>query len=174
MTYHAPPRLLTPGLTDRQTQRLSWHLSRLTASAPDTVPIYTDADRFAGRWIAMPERAGRTPALSAITEVAEGHPATAITLVAYITGLAQGIRLGRILAPAQKKRAKRWISEEYRRLSEAGRREVARYVRRLLALEIGNPKPRRMASAKEEARAARAWIQRAGAETRERAKGCAR
>lgn len=159
----APPRLLRPGLTDRQTQRLQGHLLQLTATA-SALSIYTDADRYAGRWMATPAACGREPALSAVDGVRADHLNTPIILVAYVTGMAQGIRIGRTFAPIQR-RAKQWISEEYRRLTVAGRRDVQRYIRKLLKIEQRKPAAAG-APAATEATHAREWARQMGSNAR--------
>jgi hypothetical protein len=160
VTYQAP-RLLTPGLTPRQTDRLREHLIRLTASGA-AVPVYIDADRLAGRWMLSPHAADHQPARCTVATIKADYPAMAIELVAYIAGFAQGIRIGRTFAPAPASRAKRWISEEYRQLTEPGRRDAARYIRKLLKIERHRDVKPHAAPAAVEAASARAWVRKAG------------
>ena len=124
--------MLTPGLTYEQGRRLEEYLLRLSglAKAP-AVALYQDADRVAGRILNpygpldVPRGLDTTGALRA------GHAACPGPVVGYVAGLAFGVRLGRTFTAPPRRRST-WISEEYRRLSESSRREVQRFIRRLL------------------------------------------
>jgi hypothetical protein len=120
--------MLTPDLTTRQAGTLHEHIVRLAGSL-DAAAIYRDADRFAGRWM-MTLDAGPQPAPSTVSALAAEYRTVRVEIVAYLAGLAQGVRIGRTFAPGPKPRSK-WISEECRRLTEASRRDVQRYIRQL-------------------------------------------
>src|SRR5512146_1074619 len=130
MSYERPlVRVLTPGLTPRQAARLQEHLSRLTRLSADVAAFaYIDADRAAGRWLMSPHVAGHPHAATTIATLAGAYAADE-GILGFVAGLAHGVRLGRTFAPQAAPRAKQWISDEYRRLSEHLRRHVARMVR---------------------------------------------
>lgn len=167
MSDPTPARLLTPGLTPRQTDRLREHLTRLTAM-PGASSIYIDADRAAGRWLVSPHAVDHPPARCTIAAIAADYPAATLDVVGFIVGFAHGIRIGRTFAPPAPPRSKRWISEDYRQLTDAGRRDASRYIRKLLKVErriLERPK-QTAAPAAVEAAAARRWAQTAGKSAR--------
>ena len=134
--------LLTPGLTPHQRQRVADILIR-TGAAPtgELATMYCEADVTAARFL-------------------NDHTGCHIPVApTFLQGFAIGLRLGRTFAPLPRPRSK-WISDEYRRLSEASRRDVQRYIRRLLRLQ--NPPPPKAPPAPVEVEAARTWAKKAG------------
>jgi hypothetical protein len=80
-------------------------------------------------------------------------------VIGFSFGLAIGIRLGRTFAPPPKSRSK-WISDEYKRLTEPNRRDAQQYIRKLLKAQT--PPTPRPSSTAEELAAAKRWIREAG------------
>jgi hypothetical protein len=93
-----------------------------------------------------------------IAQLLEEHRHDA-RLVAYIAGLAHGVRLGRRFVKPPPPRSK-WISAEYKRLTEPNRRDVQRYIRRLLKAQTP-PRPAAPSADVEMASATR-WSRRMG------------
>jgi hypothetical protein len=63
-----------------------------------------------------------------------------IDVAACAYGIAVGVRLGRTFAPPAPRRTK-WISEEYKQLTESNRRDVQRYIRRMLKIQMEGKNP---------------------------------
>jgi hypothetical protein len=163
------PLLLTPGLTPFQAARLRDDLVRLTA-LPEAIvaPLYMDADRYAGRYMLKHAADGHATASDIADDLLREHRQVSAALVGYIAGLAHGIRRGRTFAPPPRARSK-WISDEYKRLSEPNRRTVQKHIRALLKAQtpIRQPAP----SAAAELAAAKRWTERFGRAARRQAAG---
>ena len=153
--------LLTPGLTRLQAERLRTDLLRLTG-LPEGIAsgIYADADRIAGRYLMSPHAADHQVALCTIAALFAEHRQE-VQLVAYIAGLAHGVRLGKRFSPPPLSRSK-WISEEYKRLTEPNRRDAQRYIRKLLKAQTSALAPRPASSAAEDLADARRWVRDVG------------
>src|SRR5688572_5206914 len=153
------PELLTPGLTRLQAEGLRLDLIRLTGMpAAVAIGIYADADRIAGRYLMSPHAADHLNAQCTIAALLADHRHDR-QLVAYIAGLAHGVRLGRRFIKPPPPRSK-WISDEYKRLTEPSRRDVQKYIRRMLKAQ----EPRRppAPSADVEIAAAQDWTRHIG------------
>jgi hypothetical protein len=162
-TVPTPRHVLTPDLTPLQAASLRDNLLRLTG-LPEAAAsgVYINADRIAGRYLLSTYAADPQRASGIIAELLEEHRQNA-QLVAYIAGLALGVRLGRRFSLPPKPRAK-WISDEYKRLAEPNRRDVQKYIRKLLKAQ--EPPPPRAARAEDETATAREWARRVGREAR--------
>jgi hypothetical protein len=156
--------MLTPGLTVNQAFSLDEYLRRLSGLPPAAaVPLYQDADLVAGRILSTRASVDLERASDTIAALRDVHPQP-VAIVAYVTGLAFGVRLGKTFSAPPKRRSK-WISEEYKRLSEPSRRQVQRLIRMLLkAQEPALFNKRR--DPQEDVADARRWIQAAGKQAR--------
>lgn len=153
--------VLTPGLTYRQRERLASALTRIGAvPIGSAASLFVDVDRAAVR--ALNGHPTHVEMLMADMADAHGLP---LAVVATCYGIAAGVRLGRtfIVPPPHRKK---WISEEYARLTEHNRRDVQRYIRKLLKAQTPpTPKP---SDPRAELAAARKWCRTAGAIARAR------
>jgi hypothetical protein len=120
------------------------------------VDCYRDADLHAGRVLNTRASLDPIPACATVAALRAAHPLAGI-MAAYVAGLAFGVRLGKTFAPLPGKRSK-WISDEYRRLSESARVEVQRMIRTLLRAQ--QPVPRRHSQRPADAAADMAAVQR--------------
>ena len=155
--------VLTPGLTSNQKERLADALRRIAGLPVGSVAVvYMDADVAAARALDL---RGTTagPCLAVAAWIAAEHRIP-VDVAACCYGIAAGIRLGRTFATPPHRRSK-WISDEYKRLSEPNRRDAQKYIRKLLRAQGPPPRPP-AASPQEEIEAARAWAKRAGREAR--------
>jgi hypothetical protein len=161
------PPLLTPGLTPLQAARLRDDLVRLTG-LPEGIaaPLYMDADRYAGRYMLKPAADDYGSANDIADDLLRLYRQVPAALAGYIAGLAHGIRRGRTFAAPPRARSK-WISDEYKRLSEPNRRTVQKHIRALLKAQTPARQPAPSAAA--ELVAAKQWVQRFGAAARRQA-----
>ena len=147
--------VLTPGLTYRQRERLASALTRIGAvPVGSAASLFVDVDRAAVR--ALNGHPVHVETFMADVADAHGLP---LAVVATCHGIAVGVRLGRTFVTPPPRRRK-WISEEYARLTEHNRRDVQRYIRKLLKAQ-SPPMPKRSDPAVELA-AARRWSREAG------------
>jgi hypothetical protein len=151
--------VLTPGLTPHQKQRLADALRRVAGLPLGSIAlVYTDADVASARALDARELDRAQPCLAVAAWIAAEHRIP-VDVAACVFGIATGVRLGRTFIADRPHRSK-WISDEYKRLSEPNRRDVQRYIRRLLKIQ----EPTRhapAASPQEEVAAARQWIKTA-------------
>jgi hypothetical protein len=155
--------VLTPGLTYHQKQRLADALRRVAGLPRGSIAVvYMDADVAAARALDYRFTTGSesvSACLAIAASIAAEHRIP-VDVAACTYGIAVGVRLGRTFAPQPKARSK-WISEEYKRLSEPARRDVQQYIRRLLKIQ-DPPTPKAPASPQEELAAAKRWAREMG------------
>lgn len=151
--------VFTPTLTPRQKQDVADLLHRAGGVPVGSLAsVFADVDVLAARALnirrtdAAPRAGDVAPALAA------DHRVTPIA-ASFSFGFALGIRLGLTCIPPMR-RAKHWISEEYKRLHEDNRRTVARFIRQLLRAQ--DPPIRKTRPSGRDAESARAWMQTAG------------
>lgn len=158
-----PAPRTAPDLTPLQRQRVADVLTRVGRVPLGSITaLFIDVDRAASRAV-NPSRPSYEDCRIVAVELASAHhidPAT----VAFTFGVAIGVRMGRTFAPPPTPRTK-WISDEYKRLHEGNRRDVQRYIRKLLKAQEP-PRPP-AASPQEELAAARRWMQQAGKAARQ-------
>lgn len=149
---------LTPGLTPFQRQRVADILHRVgCVPMGQLAGLFVDVDRAGVRAIDPVRPSGEDCRLVAAALAYEHHLEAVVVSFAY--GLAVGVRQGRTFAPPPPRRSK-WISDEYKRLSEPSRRDVQKYIRTLLRAQEP-PKPPAPPAALE-VEAARRWVRAAG------------
>jgi hypothetical protein len=152
--------VLTPGLTPRQRERLSSALQRIGGAPVGVIAsLFMDVDRAAVRAL-DPRGPIPGPSCTDVTSAIATAHRLPIEVIACCYGIAVGVRLGRtfIVPPSPRRK---WISEEYARLTEHNRRDVQRYIRRLLKAQA--PPTPRSSDPHAELSAARKWIRTAGA-----------
>jgi hypothetical protein len=159
--------VLTPGLTPSQRQQVADVLKRVgLVPMGQLASLFIDVDRAASRALNSVWSTGEDCRVVA-GELASAHRVEALT-ISFAYGLAIGIRQGRTFAPPPKHRSK-WISDEYKRLTEPNRRDAQRYIRKLLKAQTP-PRPK-APPAEVELAAAKRWAQEAGRLARKEAKG---
>ena len=152
--------VLTPGLTPNQKQRLADALRRVAGLPLGSVAqVFMDADVAAAR--ALDYRTDTPTPCRAIAAGITAEHKIASDTAACTYGIAVGVRLGRTFVPQPKARSK-WISAEYAALSEPNRRDVQRYIRRLLRIQNPPARANKAASAQEELAAAKRWAREMG------------
>ena len=150
--------VLTPGLTPNQKQRLADALRRIAGLPLGSIAqIYSDADVAAARAFNIYTDNPTTCSTVAASIAAEHQIPVVVAACAY--GIAVGVRLGRTFAPQPRARSK-WISDEYKRLSEPARREAQKYIRKLLRIQ--DPPPPKAPPPGVEGEAAKAWAKKMG------------
>ena len=149
--------VLTPGLTYHQRERLADALRRVGGLPLGSItPLYLDCDVAAARALNV-TRAEPADRRAVVLGIASEHKLP-VDVVGFAYGIATGIRLGRTFATPPIQRSK-WISEEYKRLSEPARRDAQRYIRKLLKIQ-DPPLPKSKPA--DEIAAAKAWARKAG------------
>ena len=155
--------MLTPGLTHNQAYRLHEYLWRLSGLSPAAaVPLYQDADLVAGRILTARASTPLEGAADTIATLRENHRHSA-SIIGYVVGFAFGVRLGKSFAPPPRPRSK-WISDEYRRLTEPNRREVQKVIR--LLLKAQSPPPPKSSRPEDSIASAIRWMRTAGRQAR--------
>jgi hypothetical protein len=131
--------VLTPGLTPFQKLRLSDALRRIAGLPLGSIAqVYLDVDVAAARGLnPLTDNAASCSVLAASFAAEHKIP---LDIAACAYGIAVGVRLGRTFAPPAP-RLKKWISEEYKQLTEPNRRDVRRYIRRILKIQIQGRAP---------------------------------
>jgi hypothetical protein len=159
--------VLTAGLTPFQRQQVAAVLRRVgLVPMGKLASLFIDVDRAAAR-VLNAARPSQQDCHVIAAELSRAHGIERLT-VSFSSGLAIGIRQGRTFLPPPLRRSK-WISDEYRRLTERNRRAAQRYIRRLLKAQ--EPEKRSAPSADVEMAAAKKWMQQAGRLARKQAKG---
>ena len=150
--------LLTPGLSYRQRERLADALRRVGGLPLGSItPLYVDCDVAAARALNV-RREEPANCRGVVLNIASEHKLP-VDVVGFAYGIATGVRLGRTFAPEPRSRSK-WISDEYKRLTEPNRRDAQRYIRRLLRIQ--EPPPPKAAPIADEVAAAKRWSREAG------------
>jgi hypothetical protein len=159
--------VLTPGLTPFQRQQVADVLTRVGIVPRGLLAsLFLDVDRAAAR-VLNPNWPMGIDCRVVAAELSVAHSVDRV-IIGFAFGLAIGIRQGRTFAPPPRRHSK-WISDEYKRLSEHNRRDVQRYIRKLLKAQ-DPPKPK-APKAEVELAAAKRWMQEAGQLARRKAKG---
>jgi hypothetical protein len=125
--------------------------------------LYMDADVTAAR-VLNSTRPSREDCWHVAAELAGVHQVDERTIT-FTYGLAIGIRQRLTFAPPPAARSK-WISEEYKQLAEPDRRDVQRYIPKLL--KVQTPPQAASPRARDELAAAREWTRAAGRLARSR------
>jgi hypothetical protein len=158
--------LLTPGLTPFQRQQVADVLTRVGIVPRGLLAsLFIDVDLAAVR-VLNPTRPELTDCRIVAAELAGAHGVDRVT-IGFAFGLAIGIRLGRTFI--QPRPRSKWISDEYKRLTESNRKDAQRYIRKLLKAQ--DPPPPRAPKAEVELAAAKRWTQDIGRLARRQANG---